>query len=155
MSEQFGIQILFECSGPSNSIRSHNQVTFWNQIFLVFVFRQFFQTEYYSYSYSGSFSNWISFVFVFRLFSQNEYRWEFFLNTINILLSIDTFDEWSSPNPWKMGTWKFSKNWVGERSSLSTQPYQNYFLRQNYNSSSYTRVTSGELYGLEAVCICN
>ena len=47
------------------------------------------------------------------------------------------------------------KKWVGECSSLSTRRCQNYFVRQNCNSSSYTRVTSGESYGLEAVCICS
>ena len=41
-----------------------------------------------------------------------------------------------------------------ECSSLNIRRYQNYFVRQNCNSSSYTRVTYGEPQGLEAVCIC-
>ena len=47
------------------------------------------------------------------------------------------------------------KKWVGECSSLSTRRCQNYFVRQNCISSSYTRATSGESYGLGAVCICS
>ena len=38
---------------------------------------------------------------------------------------------------------------------MSTWCCQNYFVRQNCNSSSYTRVTSGESYGLETLCICS
>ena len=44
---------------------------------------------------------------------------------------------------------------MGECSSLSTRRCQNYFVRQNCISSSYTRATSGESYGLGAVCICS
>ena len=70
-------------------------MTFWNQIFFIFVFGRFSQTEYYSYWYLGNFSNQILFVFVFGWLSQTKSHWDFFLNTINILLSIDTFDEWA------------------------------------------------------------
>ena len=44
--------------------------------------RVIFQTKYHLYWYSGD-------------FLKTKYRWDFFLNTINILLSIDTFDEWA------------------------------------------------------------
>ena len=58
----------------------------WGRILVfVFVFGWLFETEYYSYSYSGDFLKPNS----IRI----RIRWEFFPNTIHILLSIDPFDE--------------------------------------------------------------
>ena len=59
----------------------------------MFVFGQFSQAEYYSYLYLGNFSNRILFVFVLGDFLKPNTTGNFFLNTLNILLSIDTFDE--------------------------------------------------------------
>ena len=144
-------------------IRIHPKI--WVRILFVYVFGQFSQIEYYS--YLGNFSNRISFVFAFGWLSQTESHWDFFLNTIDILLSIDTFDEWAPILHGHMkichrtftflmtGSTNPLKKWVGECSSLSTRCCQNYFVRQICISSSYTRVTSGESYGLEAICICS
>ena len=66
---------------------------FSNRILLVFVFSDFLKPN--IICIWAIFSNLISFVFVFGWFSQTEYRWEFFRNTIHILLNIDTFDEWA------------------------------------------------------------
>ena len=69
----------------------------WILVF-VFIFSWLFETDYYSYSYSGNCSKRLVFVFVVGSFRQTESHWEFFLNTIHILLSIDTFDEWAHEN---------------------------------------------------------
>ena len=102
------------------------------------------------------------------MISRTEYPWDFFLNTIHILLSIDTFDEWvpildnghmktchHTFTFLMTGSTNSLKKWVGECSSFSTRRCQNYFVRQNCISSSYTRATSGESHGLGAVCICS
>ena len=70
MSEYFGIRILFEYLRTNTNICIRIRVTFWNRI--LFVFGWFSQTEYYSYSYSGNFSNRILFVFVFGWFFRTE-----------------------------------------------------------------------------------
>ena len=78
--------------GP-NGVRIRIHPKIWVRILFVFVFGQFSQIEYYS--YLGNFSNRILFVFVFGWLSQTKSHWDFFLNTIDILLSIDTIDEWA------------------------------------------------------------
>ena len=69
----------------NNSVFEYYSNTWGRILVFIFVFGWLFETEYYSYSYSGDF-----------LKPNNiriRIRWEFFPNTICILLSIDTFDE--------------------------------------------------------------
>ena len=116
---------------------------------------QFSQTKYYLYSYSGEFLRlnttgkffWVLLIFCWALILLMNGPQSLINGHIKICHSTFTFLMTGSTNPLK----KCVREWF----SLSTWHCQNYFVRQNCNLSSYTRVTSGGSYGLEAVCICN
>ena len=138
-----------------SSIQIRNRVTFWNQILFVFVYGWFSQTKYYLYSYSGEFLRlnttgkffWVLLIFCWALILLMNGPQSLINGHIKICHSTFTFLMTGSTNPLK----KCVREWF----SLSTWHCQNYFVRQNCNLSSYTRVTSGGSYGLEAVCICS
>ena len=102
--------MLLQQRWANNSVFEYYSNTWGRILVFVFVFGWFFETEYYSYSYSGDFLKPNIIRIRIRVIFQTEYysysysgdflkpnsiriRWEFFPNTIHILLSIDTFDE--------------------------------------------------------------